>query len=35
MKIRAIRVRASVLDLSSRADIAAVEQRLRDVAVSL
>lgn len=35
MKMKAIRMRALVLDLSSRADIAAVAERLRDVAVSL
>lgn len=35
MKLRAITIQAPVLDLSSREDIAAVEQRLRDVAVSL
>jgi hypothetical protein len=35
MKLRAITLRAPVLDLSSREDIAAVEQRLRDVEVSL
>jgi dTDP-glucose pyrophosphorylase len=35
MKVKAIMTRAPVLDLSSREDIATVEQRLRDVAVSL
>jgi glucose-1-phosphate thymidylyltransferase len=35
MKVKAIMMRAPVLDLSSREDIAEVEQRLRDVAVSL
>lgn len=35
MKMKAIRVRAPVLDLSSRADIAVVEERLRDVEVTL
>jgi glucose-1-phosphate thymidylyltransferase len=35
MKVKTIMMRASVLDLSSREDVAAVEQRLRDVAVSL
>jgi dTDP-glucose pyrophosphorylase len=35
MKVKAITMRAPVLDLSSREDIAAVEHRLRDVAVSL
>ena len=35
MKMKAIRMRALVLDLSSRSDIAAVEERLRHVAVAL
>ena len=35
MKMKAIRVRAPVLDLSNRADIAVVKERLRDVEVSL
>jgi dTDP-glucose pyrophosphorylase len=34
MKIKAVTMRAPVLDLSSREDIASVEERLRDVAVS-
>jgi glucose-1-phosphate thymidylyltransferase len=35
MKMKAIKVRSLVLDLSSRADIAVVQARLKDVAVSL
>jgi glucose-1-phosphate thymidylyltransferase len=35
MRMKAIRLRAPVLDLSNRADIAVVEERLRDVEVSL
>ncbi len=35
MKMKAIRVRAPVLDLSNRADISIVEERLRDVEVTL
>lgn len=35
MKMKVIKVRSLVLDLSSRADIAAVQERLRDVEVSL
>lgn len=35
MKMKAIRMRSLVLDLSSRSDIAAVEERLRHVAVAL
>lgn len=35
LKMKVIKVRAPVLDLSSRADIAGVQERLRDVEVSL
>ncbi|HWL39586.1 MAG TPA: nucleotidyltransferase family protein [Gemmatimonadaceae bacterium] len=35
MRMKAIKVRAPVLDMSNRADIAVVEERLRDVEVSL
>ena len=35
LRLKVIKVRASVLDLSSRTDIAGVEERLRDVTLSL
>ena len=35
LRMKVVKVRASVLDLSSRTDIASVEERLRDVVVAL